>query len=262
MSRIFRHHRSRPLTAAGAVAAAFFLLASAGMLTRDPAPLPDFSRFADASAKKQAFFDFLTPLVREENARIRQDRERLGEIAKAHEAGTSPGWLDRRFIARLTRDYGVETETLDERIDTLLLRVDVVPLSLALAQAAKESGWGTSRFARKGNNLFGQWCFEAGCGIVPSRRSAGKGHEVRAFDSVRASIASYLRNLNTHPRYRELRATRAELREAEAALSGIELAETLDGYSERGNAYVDEVQAMIRHNDLETLASAGRPPEG
>jgi len=150
----------------------------------------------------------------------------------------------------------VSTEDDDwQRIAELLLaRVDVIPPKLALIQAAKESGWGTSRFARSANNLFGEWCFSEGCGVVPASRSEGRRHEVESFDSVQDAIASYVRNLNSHPSYAPLRERRAALRAAGEAPTALALADGLGRYSERGEAYVQEVKSMIRHNEpiLET----------
>ncbi|MCH2098860.1 MAG: glucosaminidase domain-containing protein, partial [Pseudomonadales bacterium] len=143
-----------------------------------------------------------------------------------------------------------------ERLDELLACVDVIPPSLVLAQAATESAWGTSRFARKANNLFGEWCFTAGCGLVPNHRSQGATHEVERFATVSASIDSYFHNLNSHPAYAELRAIRARAREAAATISGADLAAGLMLYSERGEDYVDELRQIIRVNDLGRFDSA------
>ncbi|MDX8381543.1 MAG: glucosaminidase domain-containing protein, partial [Ghiorsea sp.] len=130
----------------------------------------------------------------------------------------------------------------------LLKRVDTVPLELVLSQAANESAWGTSRFARKANNLFGQWCFTKGCGLVPSRRNAGSTHEVAAFKSPQLSVRSYLRNLNTGRVYKDLRTIRAQKRAQGKTATAFELAEGLNKYSERGQAYVKEIRSMIKYN--------------
>lgn len=213
--------------------------------------LPDFSTYTRSEDRKAAFFEYLTPIVRAENDRLRDARRRLDRIAtELSEEGTT-GWWNRRFLNRQAERYAVEADDLQTVIDTLKRRVDIVPTSLALAQAAKESGWGTSRFARTANNLFGQWCFTSGCGVVPRKRPPGATHEVRAFDSVSESVRSYLHNLNTHYRYLDLRIKRAKLRVEGEPLSGIVLAETLTGYSERRDDYVEEVLAMIIANDLE-----------
>lgn len=238
----------------GAVLAAAVLVAVAVTGMRSSASLPDFRAFEAGPERKSQFFQYVEPLIEAENATVLSDRARLVEIADKD----APGWLDRLWLEDLAEDYGLEPAELDTDalIDALLRRVDAVPESLALAQAAKESGWGTSRFAREGNNLFGEWCYREGCGLVPRSRPDDKVHEVEAFDSPRESVASYVRNINTHRAYRELRRERARLREAGRPLSGIELADQLARYSERGDAYVDEIVGLIRYNGLETANSA------
>ena len=151
----------------------------------------------------------------------------------------------------LAKDYRHNTESATKKeVAELLLRVDQVPASLALAQAAMESAWGTSRFAVQGNNLFGQWCYQKGCGLVPLRRNAGSTHEVAKFDSVSDAIKSYLKNINTHRAYADLRNDRASLRSAGKPITGHQLAEGLIDYSELREAYVHEIQAVIRINKL------------
>ncbi|MDZ7670120.1 MAG: glucosaminidase domain-containing protein [Gammaproteobacteria bacterium] len=220
-------------------------------------PLPAFHEIEQVAEKKQEFFDYLTPIVRAENDRIRAQRARLLEIVDANAEGDPPGWQDRRFLEELAEYARLDTEalTLEELLEELNKRIDVIPRSLVLVQAAKESGWGSSRFARRANNLFGQWCYDPGCGMVPQNRSAGRTHEVRSFDSVREAVTSYVRNLNTHPSYAGLREVRADLRRNDKSLSGVRLAEGLRKYSERGEVYVREVQSMIRQNDLEQSVS-------
>lgn len=215
--------------------------------------MPDFTVFSTVPGRKANFFGYLRPIVKAENQRIRRRRERLRGLAERVRSGRELPPEERQWLADLARDYRLEPEGKgpSKLIAGLLRRVDVIPASLVLVQAAKESGWGTSRFAQQGNNLFGQWCFSTGCGIVPARREPGKSHEVERFPTVRASVRSYLRNLNTHRRYEELREIRARLREAEVALTGIALAEGLRAYAENGDQYVPEVRAMIRANNLE-----------
>jgi Bax protein len=127
----------------------------------------------------------------------------------------------------------------------------VIPPSLVLAQAANESAWGTSRFARRGNNLFGQWCFSQGCGLVPRGRVEGASHEVASFSSPYRSVRSYIQNLNRHPTYQLLRDIRLKARNRDDIASGPSLAAGLLGYSERGEDYVEEIRNMIRHNNLD-----------
>jgi len=212
--------------------------------------LPDFAAYGDVDAMKRAFFAHLAPAIEAENARVLDQRERLLAIVDEMEGGDAPGWLDRRWLQRLAEEYEVEWDDADPEPALALLqrRVDMVPPPLAMVQAATESGWGRSRFAVEGNNLFGQWCYEEGCGLVPDNRPAGAQHEVAAFDNVRAAVASYLRNLNTHTAYLPLRLLREQQREAgerprsEALIDGLEL------YSERRGAYVEEIRAMLRAN--------------
>jgi len=132
-----------------------------------------------------------------------------------------------------------------------LLHLDQIPESMVLAQAALESAWGTSRFVKGGNNYFGQWCYEAGCGMVPSARQQGANHEVRKFDSARESLHAYFRNINSHRAYRSLRKIRAQKRPAGQPLSGLELLAGLRNYSQRGQDYVDELRKVIRFNKFE-----------
>jgi Bax protein len=223
--------------------------------------LPAFHEIDHVPAKKREFFDYLTPLIRMENAAVLAQRQRLLSIRSAWEGGRGLSAADRAFVAGLVRDYRVERTGRSYRVllDVLLERVDAIPRSLALAQAAKESGWGSSRFARQANNLFGQWCFERGCGLIPRSRPTGQTHEVRKYPTVRASVRSYVRNLNTHPSYEPLRQRRAALRSGGAPLCGVRLAEGLENYSVRGSEYVREVQALIVQNDLEQAWSGGPP---
>ncbi|MEQ8666498.1 MAG: glucosaminidase domain-containing protein [Rhodospirillales bacterium] len=188
--------------------------------------------------KKRQFFDALRPIIEAENGRIAELRKRL--IA-ARDSGQDPSW-----VFGVAEDYDVTWTGHEWRV--LLRRVDTIPMTLAMAQAANESSWGQSRFAQEGNNLFGQWCFTEGCGIVPEDRPAGDNHEVRAFGSINESVRSYLHNINTHRAYRELRQARARARAEGRAASGLELAGYLDSYSERGAKYIEEIRATVRVN--------------
>jgi Bax protein len=216
--------------------------------------LPDF-RPLEAQVRKAEFFAFLDPIVADVSANVSKERLFLSETAGRIEDGTNPSWLTRRKIDRMARYYEIETEDADlatEILPALQQRVDIVPRSLVFVQAAKESGWGTSRFALQGNNLFGQRCYSRGCGIAPAGIQPGAEFGVATFGSVNASVASYVRNLNTHPQYEEFRHQRRALRDAELALTGITLADSLVHYSERGEEYVAEIKALIRQNALES----------
>jgi Bax protein len=159
---------------------------------------------------------------------------------------------DQNFIEELAGYYKVDIDQPNKAVfNKLLLRVDEVPASLALAQAAMESAWGTSRFAVQANNLFGQWCYQEGCGLVPLRRNPGSKHEVAKFESVSDAIRSYLRNINTHRAYSGLREHRSGLLNQGNRVSGHLLAGNLIEYSELREAYVHEIQAIIRINKLD-----------
>ncbi|MEM7099046.1 MAG: glucosaminidase domain-containing protein [Pseudomonadota bacterium] len=214
--------------------------------------LPDFSQYENVQAKKQAFFEYLAPKVEAVNADILRDRKKVQTINEDYSG--SLHWLTRARLVEIANRYGMQPnqETTDSALlKEALTRINIVPQSLALIQAAKESGWGTSKFARLANNLFGQQCFVEGCGIIPAARAAGRTHEVERFVTVQDAVAGYAYNLNSHPRYQELRRIRAELATTDAPITGIALAAGLLAYSERGAAYVTEIQAMIRQNNLE-----------
>lgn len=213
--------------------------------------LPDFDFDGPVELRKQAFFDYLAPLIEAENAKIAEQRARLLSIEQRIEAGGTPGWWDRRWLSNQAVEYELEVDperSLGETVAALKPRIDTVPPALAMVQAAAESAWGRSRFAVEANNLFGHWCYERGCGLVPRRRAEGARHEVAAFDSPRESVERYLHNLNTHPAHAPMRRIRAALREDGERPRALELADGLTRYSERREAYVEEVKAVIRAN--------------
>jgi Bax protein len=215
----------------------------------DRDPLPNFSQYDQVQEKKSAFFDYVLPLVNQENKTVIEDRKYLEMLA---EEVDDLSFFQRRTLMELAEDYYVDREERSDLqvIEQLRLRVDPVPPSLVLAQAAIESAWGTSRFAVQGNNLFGQWCYKKGCGLVPLRRNSGTQHEVAKFATVSESVGSYIRNINTHRAYQDLRVSRARLRTEQSSASGHQLAENLLEYSELREKYVHEVQAVIRINNL------------
>jgi Bax protein len=155
------------------------------------------------------------------------------------------------WLARISREYGLNPSSFELNFQPLLERVDIIPTSLILAQAANESAWGTSKFARLANNYFGQWCFTLHCGMIPSRRDSNKRHEVRKFLSPGDSVRAYLLNLNTNMHYALLRSIRADLRSKDKPLRGNLLSMGLVSYSERGHDYIQDIQAMISINSLE-----------
>jgi Bax protein len=227
------------------------VLMSLPLITGDR--LPDL-RPLDTQERKIEFFAFLDPILADVNADVTGDRAFITKAAARLDSGETLSWLDRWKIGQLSQYYEVAMEDADlnaKILPALRQRVDVVPRSLVFAQAAKESGWGTSRFALEGNNLFGQRCYSAECGMVPAGLKLGAKFGVARFGTVNASVASYVRNLNTHPQYVEFRRMRQSLRNTGAALTGVILADSLTNYSERGTEYVAEIKALIQQNELE-----------
>lgn len=216
--------------------------------------LPDFSAIEQTPERKQLFLDTLRPLVEQKNALLLSSRERLLEIKKEYAENKTLGFLSTEQLARFRDDFNVTKEDYpsdNKAIDVLLLRVDTIPAAMVLAQAAIESGWGTSRFAEEANNLFGEWCYTKGCGLVPSRRAASAKHEVRKFDNIEEALNAYYHNINTHNAYRQLRDLRAKLRTNEQAYTGSALVTGLGKYSGRGPVYIAELRNVINANDLE-----------
>ena len=234
------------------IAGALLLCATLGALFLIPRtdPPPDFRALTAGPERKQTFFGYFSPLIDRANAAIARQREKLEAIAAA---GVIDGRAERQ-LQRLAIEYGLEPEALStaELLDATLRRVDQLPRSLVLAQAAKESGWGTSRFAVEANNFFGQRCWTSGCGVKPQRRPEGARFEVARFSSPYESLVAYLKNLNTHHEYEPLRDFRATVREDNGKLSGLALADHLGTYSEREEKYRKEIKKIITANRLET----------
>jgi Bax protein len=204
--------------------------------------------------KKRIFFRVMGPLVLHSNELILQEREQM--LALVSKSGRSDA--DNDTLIKLAEKYRVAKDgDLDEKtLDELKRRIDIVPPSLALAQAAEESGWGTSRFAHLGNAVFGQWTW-GGDGITPKEQRSGKGnYKIAAYDSPQGSVNAYMLNINTHASYADLRARRADMRAADETISGWKLAETLTRYSERGQAYVDGLHNLMRINHLQPTDTA------
>ncbi len=213
--------------------------------------LPDFASITDAQQKKAQFFAFLRPLVVKENGRIKYKKELLLSLLQSIKKDHYHSGINAKKLNKLAKEFGLESNDIQANIEELKLRIDIIPTSLVLAQAANESAWGTSRFATQANNLFGQWCYTQGCGLIPGNRNTGGQHKVRKYASVQASVSSYMRNLNTHNAYSDLRNIRAGLRLRNQSITGEKLAHGLSRYSERGQDYVDELISMIKHNRLE-----------
>ncbi|MEK9672036.1 MAG: glucosaminidase domain-containing protein [Rhodospirillaceae bacterium] len=213
---------------------------------------PDLGRIRETQERKRLFFQAVLPLILRANQEILADRKRLWRVQADDRLGRAIPAQDRLWLRAMAEKY--ETDPGD--LTTLLRRVDIVPPSLALAQAAEESGWGTSRFARQGNAIFGQWTMEKAEGLVPLNRDEDKDHLVRRFKALIDSVRAYMANLNTHRAYRELRQGREALRRAGDPLNGLSLARFLNRYSQRGDHYVDAIRDMIQGNELNRLDDA------
>ncbi|MEN8007400.1 MAG: glucosaminidase domain-containing protein [Candidatus Krumholzibacteriota bacterium] len=231
---------------------------------RQETPLPDFTDYRDVNAKKLRFFGFLLPMVDEENERLLDLRTRLSYIYEHVRWDRDVDTEDRVWLHDVIEEFRIpETDIHAEEFwEIALQRVDAVPDHLVLAQAANESAWGTSRFAREGNNLFGQWCFRQGCGLVPADRPEGASYEVARFDSVSQSIGSYMHNLNTGRTYQQLREIRAKARSNGHEPDATAMAAGLMSYSERGEEYITELRSMIRYNSNVIEEARARLEEG
>lgn len=209
------------------------------------------------SEKKANFFAYLIPLIVKANASVLLQREQLLDI-QSHITSLDSDQSEN--LTALLKTYRVDNKlAIEQQVQALNIKVNTIPAALVLAQAANESAWGTSRFAKEGNNFFGQWCFSKGCGIVPNSRNSGANHEVASFDNPFDSVKSYIRNLNSHPTYALLRTLRQQALDNNQAVSGETLAQGLIGYSERGEEYVKEIQSMIRYNKLSRFDTPNAP---
>ena len=217
------------------------------------ATLPSgLAELRNAKRRKAVFLALMLPMILEANSHIAVERKRLLYVSAMIRSGKQLPPNVRSWLDRLAARY----KTSPDRLDLLFNRVDVIPVSLALAQAAIESGWGTSRFAMQGNAIFGQWTTAGGRGLVPEERKDGMTHKVRVFDRLSESVSAYILNLNTHRAYRELRALRREARAKGRRPDGIAMAEGLKPYSEKGEDYVDLLRNVIRVNRLSPFDGA------
>ncbi|MEM1243520.1 MAG: glucosaminidase domain-containing protein [Pseudomonadota bacterium] len=210
------------------------------------------------SAKQTQFVNFLLPKVELVNQTIHMQRQELENLYQRHHVNQSLTSLEKTWLLDLAQKYKLKHFNLNkpQAWQNLLSRVDVIPVDLAIAQAANESGWGSSRFAKLGNNYFGQWCYKAGCGIVPQRRPVGERYEVRKFVSAQASVEHYIHNLNTNRAYKSLRRIRQRLRQDNQPITAVALAEGLVHYSQRGSAYVTSIKTLIRRVDVTVRTNA------
>ena len=197
--------------------------------------------------RKEFFIQIVLPLILEENKNIKLDRKRLFSIInKSNNSKSEKLWLEKKY-----KQYGIPSRDLS----ILKRRMDIVPVSLALAQAAKETGWGTSRFAQQGNALFGQWTW-SGEGLKPKDAEKNEGHKVMKFNVLQASVRAYQRNINTHSSYEDFRLARAKLRDLGEPLDSMILSEYFDKYAETGNEYVKVLQKIIQQNNLKDFDDA------
>ena len=201
----------------------------------------DLDELQSTKLKKETFIKIVLPLIVVENERILDDRKRLKILSeKKFTTDSEKQWIRQKLL-----EYKVKKGDLKE----LLVRMDIIPASIALAQAAKESGWGTSRFALEGNAIFGQWTW-SGQGIAPLDRESNKNHKVLKFPILRASVKAYKNNLNTHKSYVKFRSKRSSLREKNKKISGLELTETLNNYAQTGSEYTKILNQIIKQNRL------------
>ena len=210
--------------------------------------LPQEIRMIENVKKRKDFFiQIVLPLIIQENNNIRLDRKTLFNIInKSNNTASEKEWLEKKY-----KQYGVNSKDLS----VLKIRMDEIPTSLAIAQAAKETGWGTSRFAQEGNALFGQWTW-SGEGLKPKEAKKGEDHKVMKFNVLQASVRAYQRNLNTHSSYKDFRKARAEFRDLNKPLDSIELSKYLNKYAETGNQYVEVLQKIITQNKLKDFDDA------
>lgn len=212
--------------------------------------------------KKELFFSSLLAPILKVNDTIRQDRRRLKKIILKQTLGTDASEPDYLWLTQKLAHYRVKVRNgqslvahSGELLAELLNRMNIIPPELALAQAAQESGWGTSRFAQQGNALYGQWTWGSGCGMVPAQRDKGKTHRMKCFKSIIESVDSYMLNLNTHNAYRALRQERRAFHD-DQVMDAIPLVETLTSYSEEGQNYVEKIKNIIRTNKLKDFNKA------
>ena len=201
----------------------------------------DLDALQSTKLKKETFIKIVLPLIVAENEKILADRKKLTILSvKKYTTDLEKQWIRQKLL-----EYKVKKGDLNE----LLIRMDVIPTSIALAQAAKESGWGTSRFALEGNAIFGQWTW-SGQGIAPLDRDSNKKHKILKFPILRASVKAYQNNLNTHKSYLKFREKRSSLRKKNKKIIGLELTDTLNNYAQTGSEYTETLNQIIKQNRL------------
>ena len=196
----------------------------------------DLKLIEQTQERKELFIKIVLPLILEENSNILQERKKLFKIINKNlNTNAERKWLINKF-----KEYKINNSDISE----LKLRMDIIPVSIAIAQAAKESGWGTSRFAVEGNALYGQWTWNNN-GLEPLEKDSESNHKVMQFNILRASVRAYKNNLNTHNAYKEFREVRAKLREEGKKINGLDLTQYLHNYAQIGEKYVEILERII-----------------
>jgi len=211
----------------------------------------DLNTLGDTKKKRELFIKIILPLILDENNKITEDRKKLFKIlGKNFNTVGERVWLKRRF-----KEYKIE----DRDLAKLKIRMDIIPVSLAIAQAANESGWGTSRFALEGNALFGQWTWSKK-GITPKNKDPNQSHKILQFQILKASVRAYKNNLNTHNAYKEFREVRAQLRQQNKRIIGLDLTKYIKNYAAIGEKYVAIINGIIEQNSLTDFDKADLLP--
>jgi Bax protein len=211
----------------------------------------DLKALGDTLKKRELFIKIILPLILYENEKITEDRQKLFQIlSKNFNTSGERVWIKRRF-----KEYKID----DQDLSKLKMRMDIIPVSIALAQAANESGWGTSRFALEGNALFGQWTWNKK-GITPENQDKDKSHKILQFQILKASVRAYKNNLNTHNAYKEFREARAKIRQAGKSINGLDLTKYIERYAAIGEQYVKIIESIIIKNSLTDFDEANLLP--
>jgi Bax protein len=211
----------------------------------------DLKALGDTLKKRELFIKIILPLILYENEKITEDRQKLFQIlSKNFNTSGERVWIKRRF-----KEYKID----DQDLSKLKMRMDIIPVSIALAQAANESGWGTSRFALEGNALFGQWTWSKK-GITPENQDKDKSHKILQFQILKASVRAYKNNLNTHNAYKEFREARAKIRQAGKSINGLDLTKYIERYAAIGEQYVKIIESIIIKNSLTDFDEANLLP--
>jgi Bax protein len=213
--------------------------------------VPKFSGYNNVAEKKRAFFAYLYPEIQRQNKIVLIERKMVFALKDLFLQQQEFNTHQQKVFNKLAKKYqftGDKVLTVELTLESLITKVDSIPEALILVQAANESGWGASRFAQQGYNFFGLWCFKKGCGFVPKQRNEGAEHEVAKFRDLSHAVMTYMRNLNRHHAYKDLRKIRQNLRQNHEIVTARALVLGLSNYSERGQEYIDELLDMLRVN--------------